>query len=128
MFGGYGNVEPPKPITDPYDISITKDLGATSYQRRWIINNDELVAQKKLRTQITQMSYYPDTQPPNIDKIMDPFWKQLTENKLLPLTTSFGHQHNYAGFNNTKRYQTEDNYLDKDQRKKLTENLCLRLT
>jgi hypothetical protein len=129
LLGGTQSGECQKPITDPYELFAQRELGVTSYQRRWIINNDDIAIQKKLKSKISHVSY-PERQvsKAELEKIMDPFWKTLCENKLLPLTTSFGYQNNHPRFNNVTRYLKEDNYIDIDRKSKLIDNLCLRLT
>lgn len=60
---------------------------------------------------------------------MDPFWKNICEIKLLPLTTWFGYPPDHRKLNDNKIYNQEDNYFDLLAKKGFEiENLCLRLT
>jgi hypothetical protein len=57
---------------------------------------------------------------------MEPFWKQLCEVRLLPLTTPFEHEMNKL--RDTKIYKHEEIPFDSKYPNAEMENLCLRLT
>lgn len=77
------------------------------------------------------MLHYGSTQ--QLELIMEPFWKSLTECKLLPLTTDFFPEQ--KDINNTSRYLNDFSLINvvktgfmRTIEDFITEYICLRLT